>query len=305
MIHSVTVKNYLGESLKITLAEENPIHGLLLVGMTGIGGENADINTTSLATADGSVFNSARANDRNIVLDFRFTNAPSIESSRQRTYQYFPKKKQVELTIETDNRVALITGYVESNEPNIFSKEEGCSISILCPYPYFYSGGEHGITETVFYGIEPLFEFPFENDSLVEDLLEFGSIENETEKTVYYEGDTETGVIITIHATGDASNVIIYNTGTREVMRIDTGKLEALTGHEIIAGDDIIINTNRGVKTIKLLRDGYYTNILNVLDRGSSWFQLVKGDNIFAYTAESGSENLEFKIENRSVYEGV
>ena len=44
---------------------------------------------------------------------------------------------------------------------------------------------------------------------------------------------------------------------------------------------------------------------LNCLDKNADWFQLAKGDNIFAYTAEYGSTNLQFKIENRIVYEGV
>lgn len=305
MIKSVKVRNYLGETLDIVLTDDNPKHGLILIGMDGIGGDNADINTTTLTTSDGSMFNSASANERNIVLHFRFSMAPSIERSRQRTYQYFPKKKPLVLTIETDNRIAEITGYVESNEPDIFSKEEGCTISILCPYPYFYSGENGGIDEVVFYGVEPLFEFPFENESLDEPLLEFGSIENEIDKTIYYTGDTEIGITIIMHAVGDVGNITIYNTGTREVMRIDMERLKDLTGSAMRAGDDIILNTNRGVKTVQLLRNGYYTNILNCLDRGSDWFTLAKGDNIFAYGAETGSENLEFKIQHRTLYEGV
>lgn len=305
MINSIMVKNYLGETLNIVLTEDNPSHGLLLTSMGGIGAPNADVNTTTLATADGSMFNSARANERNITLSFRFTEAPLIETARQNTYKYFPVKKELELIIRADNRLSKITGYVESNEPDIFSKEEGCTISILCPYPYFYSAENGGINTTVFYGIEPMFEFPFENDSLEEPLLEFGSIENETEKSVWYDGDSEIGIVITIHAVGDARNVSIYNTGTRDIMRIDTDKLKELTGHEIIAGDDIIINTVRREKSIRLLRNGYYTNILNCLEWGSKWFQLTKGDNIFTYIAEAGSENLQFKIENRTLYEGV
>lgn len=305
MIKSVTVKNYLDETLEIVLTDDNPKHGLILIGMDGIGGDDANINTTTLATSDGSMFNSASANERNIVLHFRFSMAPSIETSRQRTYQYFPKKKPLTLTIETDNRVSEIIGYVESNEPDIFSKEEGCTISIICPYPYFYSGKNGGVDEVVFYGVEPLFEFPFENESLDEPLLEFGSIENETEKTIYYNGDTEIGITIIMHAVGDVGNITIYNTGTREVMRIDMDRLKELTGSAMKAGDDIILDTNRGVKTVQLLRNGYYTNILNCLDRGSDWFTLAKGDNIFAYEAETGSENLEFKIQHRTLYEGV
>ena len=148
-------------------------------------------------------------------------------------------------------------------------------------------------------------EFPFSNESLKDPLLEMGEIKNETEQVVVYNGDAEIGVTITIHAIGEASNITIYNTGTREVMRIDTDKLEKFTGSGIIAGDEIIICTVKGNKSITLLRNGKTTNILNCLDKNADWFQLAKGDNIFAYTAEYGSTNLQFKIENRIVYEGV
>ena len=74
---------------------------------------------------------------------------------------------------------------------------------------------------------------------------------------------------------------------------------------EIISGDTIIISTTRGDKSITLLRDGVKTNILNCLERGSKWFTLVKGDNIFSYTAATGSSNLQFYIVNKVAYDGV
>ncbi len=305
MIKSITITNYLGESIKIVMTEDNPAHGLLIKSIDGLGPAKANINTTNLATNDGSLYNSARLDPRNILIKFIFGYAASIEDTRQRTYRYFPIKKPLEFLIETDNRIAKTSGYVESNEPDIFSKEESNTISIVCPDPYFYSAGENGTNTTVFYGTEPLFEFVFSNESLDEDLIEFGSIENETEKTVYYDGDSEIGITITIHALGEARNITIYNTGTREVMRIDTDKIQELTGSGIVAGDDIIISTVRGDKTITLLRGGHYINILNALDKGSDWFSLTKGDNVFAYVAEYGSENLQFKIENQIIYEGV
>ena len=94
---------------------------------------------------------------------------------------------------------------------------------------------------------------PFSNESLTESLIEFGEIKNETEQTVYYSGDAEIGVVITIHAIGNVRNITIYNTGTREVMRIDTDKLEQLTGSGMVAGDEIIISTIKGDKSITLL----------------------------------------------------
>jgi hypothetical protein len=78
-----------------------------------------------------------------------------------------------------------------------------------------------------------------------------------------------------------------------------------MTGSGIVFGDDIIISTVRGQKYIKLLRNGEYTNILNCLDMDAEWFQLTKGDNIFAFTADSGSTNLQFRVENQTIYEGV
>jgi hypothetical protein len=88
-------------------------------------------------------------------------------------------------------------------------------------------------------------------------------------------------------------------------MKINTDKLLALTGSVIIAGDDIIISTVKGNKYITLLRDGVYINILNCLDKNVDWLQLSKGDNVFAFTAETGNAVLQFRIENQTVYEGV
>lgn len=302
MIKSVTVTNYLGESVKITLTEGNPDHGLIVIGMDGIGAPEADINTTAMATTDGSLYNSARAEERNIVLQFMFSYAPRIEDARQQTYKFFPIKKEVELLIETDNRSLKIKGYVEKNEPDIFSDEESCQISIICPDPFFQSTRE---ATTIFSGIEPMFEFSFSNESLTEKLLIMGEILNQTERTVPYEGDADVGVTITIHALDECGDITIYNVRTRESMTILVDKIAALVGGKIRAGDDIIITTARGEKGALFLRDGHYTNILNCIDKGSDWFRLAKGDNIFAYVTDFGAEELQFMITNKILYEGI
>lgn len=304
MIQSITVTNYLGDSIKLELARPEK-SGFVVKSVTGLGSGKANINTTEVATNDGSLFNSSRLPSRNIVISLKYLWNDSVEDVRQLSYKYFPIKKKVTLLIETDNRSAEIDGYVEANDPDIFSKDERSDISIVCPNPFFYSAGNNGLNTTVFYGVEPLFEFPFSNESLTECLLEMGAIQNQTEKVIVYNGDAEIGVTITIHAVGEAGTITIYNTGTREIMRIDADKLEAFTGSGIVAGDDIVICTVKGSKSITLQRAGKSTNILNCLDKDADWFQLAKGDNVFAYTAESGSSNLQFRIENRIIYEGV
>ena len=302
MINSIIITNYLGE--QITLDLENPENsGFIVREIRGLGPCKATINTTEVSTNDGSIYNSARLNTRNIVFDLVFIGT-DIESIRQLSYKFFPIKKSLTLEFITDNRDCVTTGYVESNEPNIFSSSESATISILCPDAYFYSI-EAGENITTFYGEDPLFEFPFENNSLTENLIEFGDIRQYTDAVIVYDGDSEIGVTITIHSVGEASNISIYNTGTRQQMVIDTAKIESLTGSGLIAGDDIIICTVKGKKSITLLRNGEYTNILNALDKKSDWFQLVKGENVFAYTAETGVQNLQFKVQNDVIYEGI
>lgn len=307
MIYSLAVTNFLGDRIRLELGKpENT--GFLIKSITGLGPVKANVNTTEVATNDGSMFNSARLSQRNIVIQMVFVNSiygEDIEAIRQKSYKYFPIKKNVELVIETDNRYVRTTGYIESNEPDIFSKQEGTQISIICPDPYFYSASEDGDNVTDFYSIAPMFEFPFSNESLTEPLLVFGEIQIKTEGVITYSGDSEIGVMIYIHAIGPAEHINIYNTETREVMTIDTVKLEKLTGRGLIAGDDIIINTLKGEKSITLVRSGVSYNILNCLDKNTDWFTLVKGDNIFAFTADSGVTNLQFRIENKVIYEGV
>ena len=367
MIKSVIITNYLGESIEFELRAPEKT-GLYVKSITGLGPGKATINTTDVVTNDGSIFNSARSLERNIVMTLGFLQVPgiteTIEDARQLTYKYFPKKKSLRFYILTDNRELEIYGYTESNEPNIFSKDETTQISIICPDPLFYSVGTN---TTVFNGIDFLFEFPFENNTvgvpvtiipglatqsqlLVSELPEtgdsdkfyfvpvegsdyyfdeyvylpikavwkhlgthmyyqptliMGSIEILKERTIYYDGDVETGVIIKIHAIGTATDIVIYNTGTRESMSLDTNKLAQVTGSGIGAGDDITISTIRGNKYITLLRNGREYNIVNIVGKDADWFQLAKGDNVFTYTATYGASNLQFRIYNQVAFEGV
>lgn len=307
MIYSFAVTNYLGDRIKLELGRPD-ISGFLIKSVTGLGPVKANVNTTEVVTNDGSMFNSARLSQRNIVFQLAFVDTiygETIEDVRQKSYKYFPAKKSVEIVIETDNRYVKIKGYVESNEPDIFSSQEGTQISIICPDPYFYSAGEDGNNVTDFYTIDPVFEFPFSNESLTEPLLVFGEIQIKTEGVITYPGDSEIGVVIYIHAIGKATNINIYNTETREVMSINTDRLEQLIGKGLVASDDIIINTAKGEKSITLVREGVSYNILNCLDKNTDWFSLSKGDNIFAFTAETGVTNLQLRIENQVIYEGV
>lgn len=303
MIKSVTVTNPQGESITMELGKPTE-SGFAVISIDGLGPVQANINTTEIVSYDGSIFNSSRGTERNIVFNIVFCGT-DIEEIRHKTYRYFPLKHPVTIRIETDHRLCETTGYVESNEPNIFSSMEDCSISIICPNAWFNDVSEEGMIDIDYYGIDPLFEFPFSNGSLTEKHIEFGEIRQSFQETFMYYGEVETGFTLRIHAIGDIGDVTIYDVDTLESMNIDSKKLASLTGSKLKAGDDIIISTVKGHKTARLLRDAKYTNVLNCLGRNSTWFQLAQGENRFAYTASDGSKNLQLTIEVQNLFQGV
>lgn len=301
MIKSITFTNYLGESIELELARPEK-SGFVIESVEGLGAGKATVNVTEIVTNDGAIHNSSRITARNILLNLKFYSDTSIEDVRLKTYRYFPLKKNIKMVIETDNRICEIEGIVESNEPNIFSKEEGTTISIICPDPSFYALTEGDVIDIEHKSSTSEFEFPFSNESLVGSMMVFGSLLVSKEQTILYKGDAETGVRITVHALGDASDITIRNLTTNEIMRIDTDRLE---GGKLYQGDDIVISTVKGKKSVTLFRNGKSINILNCLARNTDWFQLTRGSNTFTFDASGGLRNLEFKIESRVVYEGV
>lgn len=322
MINTITITNHLNESITINMRNPEESSGFFVRYIDGLGPPKANVEMTEMALMDGAYYNSARATSRNIVMGLGFNDyheislAPvqssedvytiyhSIEEIRQKSYKYFPLKQRIKLSFVADNRVCEIYGYVESNDPDIFSKTEGTVISIRCPNSYFLSP-EIDITE--FATVEPRFEFPFSNESTTLKLLEFSEISGYTTQNIYNSGDTEVGMVMRLHAIGDVENPEIFKLEPlpTESIKINSATLIALTGYGIHVGDDIIISTVKGNKYVRLLRDGNYINILNCIDMHPDWIQLSRGDNIFTYTADSGLLNLQFTIESQISYEGI
>lgn len=306
MIKSITVTNYLGDSIKLELARPE-LSGFAVLSVSGLGPGKAEINISESALQDGGRHTSSRLPARNILINLMYLWENGIEEARHRSYKYFPLKKPVTLVFETDTREASITGIVESNEPTIFSSVECTSISILCPDPHFYATASGGVKTVVFSGIAPKFEFPFSNESMNESLLEISTIENRVTVNVFYEGDAEIGVTITIHARGAVGDITIANVNTNETMKILDSKIMETTGGVVglTTDDDLIICTVNRKKSAYLIRNGVRYNVINSIDRNSSWFKLSMGDNAFAYSTAENSGNLQFKIEYQVIYEGV
>lgn len=71
MIYAITVINDKGEAMRMQL--DNPWEsGMAILSVTGLGAGPADINTTEMASSDGSRYNSSRLQERNIVMNIRY-----------------------------------------------------------------------------------------------------------------------------------------------------------------------------------------------------------------------------------------
>ena len=227
----------------------------------------------------------------------------SIEDSRHISYDFFHLRKRVILYFETDEKTVKIIGYVENNEINIFSDQEAAQVSIICPDPWFY---ELSPTTTVFSGIEPMFEFPFSNESLTSKLIIMGEIKDNIVEEFFYRGDVEVGFEAEINFLGPASRIRIMNLDKRHILEIDTSKVLQIIGASTLEyGDTIFVSTVPGNKYALLRREGEDFDILNAVKKSSDWPLIYPGTNTFGYTASNGIENLLFKLTYEVAYEGL
>lgn len=171
MIRNIKIINYKNEEVTIDI-NSSYSSGFNIRKIDGLGPVKANIVTTKNVTSDGDIYNSARADKRNIVFTLGFdirTNLGlnMIEDVRHKSYQFFPLKSLVKVNIETDKRELYTYGYVESNEPDIFSNDETAQISVICPDSYFTSANERDESLSQ---LKPVFKFPFE---VIEEKLPF------------------------------------------------------------------------------------------------------------------------------------
>lgn len=284
MMYTLKVENEQGDQLELTHSNDYTV-----INVEGLGPPKANINTAVVASFDGSRFNSSRMTERNLVLTIVIEN--EIERNRLNLYQYFKPKKPCKLYYRNATREVFIDGYVETFEISLFDNRQMAQISVICPDPFFQALRERIVD---FRSVTSMFRFPFATPTAG---IPFAQQEMDMSKVIVNGGDVESGVLVTLHATGPVSNPILYNVDTRESMGL------SLTMQD---GDTVTINTNKGQKRILLNRDGVTTNIINRLVRGSSWFQISSGENTFTYTvANDLVANLNVIFQHTDKYEGV
>lgn len=146
MIKGVVIKNYLDE--KMTIEMGNPQKtGIYIKNIDGLGLPSTSVQTDEIVNYNISNYMSSSVSPRNLVFTFGITDDEYVEMTRRKLYKYFIAQFPTQLEIVTDVIGSVsIVGYVESFDPDIFSNAETVQISLICPDPYFYTGGK--ITES-------------------------------------------------------------------------------------------------------------------------------------------------------------
>lgn len=279
---TLKIENRFGDILELT---HNKNYVVSDIG--GLNPPKARINLSDIAGMNGALFNSAKAETRNIVLTV--LPQPPVEQNRLALYRFAQVAQWCKIYYSNASLDVQIEGYVEAVEGSLFSKTQTLQISIICPQPYFESLRE------IYNDISSListFEFPFAIES---DGIEFSYIEHNVLANVVNVGNVTTGVLIYITARGDVVNPIIYD---------DKGGRIGLN-MTLKSGEQVVIDTKSGERSVKLVSGVTETNIINKLMPDPSWFALLPGDNVFSYSAESGEDLMSIVFRHRTKFGGV
>lgn len=346
MIETITVNRWIGETLDpdplVLRLTEPALSGFAVISVDGLGASKSNINVDESPSFDGAFFNSSHVNSRTITMNLKYWFDPlvqneeeslknpeqrtyaSLEQIRQTTYHYLRSKSKVRLTFKTNIRTSYIDGYIESNEADIFSEESGCTISIVCPDPFFYS--IYSSTDSMGRRTaESSFEFPFPSKSMLDKYgdgrFEFGYTKDSGRRVyINYKGEVETGAIFKIIYYDDEpfnKTLTIYNTDYKESMVINPDGILKESGHQLRKGDIVEISTLKGNKYVNVIftdeDDGSYKSIklgFKSFPKSNKWLSVISGNNTFAYNFEGANgetfpDGVSIEITTRIKYEGI
>lgn len=249
---------------------------------------DASLAFTDGAGLDGSIFNSAKLENRTISITLA-VNAP-VEQNRLLLYRFFQPKQKVRFRYVTESRDVYCDGYIQSAPVDFYAKKEIFQVTAICPNPYLIA---HDDSVTDFSNVEPLFEFPFDIESAG---VPFSELHTLQEQTVVNNGDMETGALIELHAIGEVVNP--------SVSYVDTGEIIGVN-YTLYAGDSLYINTREKQKGIELERNGSRIGLIGYMTAASTFFQLRAGESSLIVGADSGVDNLIVTVTIEGHFAGV
>lgn len=283
----MTITNSRGDSITFG-------HHFKLVDDFELSGLKADVNYSE-STSDGSHYqNTKLANGEYTIpffIDRKHGGHEWIEEKRAEAYRVLnPTTNPMRIDFKTKGGKEY---YIIANLESIPTFGKGFEndnrlwllglIQLTSGDPYYYEKEAKVVDIALWVGN---FEFPLE---IPEEGIEMGYRSPSLIVNVLNDGQTDTGMTIRFRARGTLTNPSLMNVNTYESIKINTTMLPS---------DIIEIVTYRGRRTVTLIRNNVRTDIFNLIDfpDNSVFLQLLIGDNLFRYDADTGVDNLEVSM---------
>lgn len=260
--------HYVGANGSMIDMLHNPYFELTNIdGMTGV---VSNISAATTPSMDGDKVNNVRTQPRGIVLDLKIKQSANVEDAKQFILRTVKPKQTGQLVLHQGGRDIEITGVVETISMPRFQRGVMMQVSLHCSAPYWQD------VEDVLVEISRVINAHYFPVAFPVGGIVMGTYDTNMTRTYTNDGDVECGMIITIIALNNASNPTMYKADGSYIGVNDT----------MVAGDKIVINTNRGQKSIT--KNG--VNILNKIKPGSKFIQLETGDNELTVDTDGDTE---------------
>lgn len=290
-----------GDTMSLT---NNPLFVLQHVdGFTAAGTSKA---SATVGGMDGDTINNIQAIPRTIIIDLNIRSNVNVEDAKRAILKVVKLKQQGALLWTQNERTTIISGIVERIEmPRWTANGVIMQISLHCEQPFWEDVDE--VVQQISEAIN-LHYFTTSPDDMLyftDDGAPLGEYDTIRTKAFYNDGDVAVGLEIRILAHDTVTNPIIYDQngnflGLGYVMTypdIDANgnAISATITNSLVmkAGDEIIITTHKGRKTVTL--NG--VNIIDKIKPGSTWLQLDTGDNLFSINSDDANiSNMSFSL---------
>lgn len=262
----------------------------VLSAIKGLGGVECSVISSNIVGMQGSLFHGIKKPPREIPCTI-------YVHGKSRTDMY---KKRMELIgrlrpRDVPGTLVYINDYISVQIqavpilPPDFNERiknyNKAEIKLWCPDPVWQSleiksasvAAQEGV------GFTLPFSFPISFASVINEI----SVENF--------GTTSAPVTITI--TGPGDNPTITN--------LANGKKIALLDKSLDSNEQLIINTERGKKSVKLYKNGTETDAFQYIDPASEFWELEVGENRIVYSSDDNAKATRIVISWIERYEGV
>ena len=253
-----------------------------LVDITGLTMLNSNVASVVVPYMDGAVVNSVQAQPREPTLYLRLKQSAGIQAAKRYVMKYVKPKLSGTLHIVCDDMDIRLEGIVTAVDLPRFTQGCTMAVTLYCAMPYWVD------SEAVQAEISPIINMHHFPVSFPEEGIVLGTFDNDLSQHLVNRGDVETGMKISMIATGEVVNPRLTAEDGRFIGINDT----------LQENDEVIINTVKGEKSIT--KNG--VNIMNKIAEGSHFLQLQTGDNRFTISADEGVNSIYFTLEYKRLY---